>query len=59
MDRVVKTIVFLQNMEDYAAMNEVYAAAFEGTDFPARSAVEVARLPKGALLECEVIALAQ
>ena len=57
MDKVVKTTVFLQNMDDFAAMNEVYAKAFEGTPFPARSAVEVAKLPKGALLECEVIAI--
>lgn len=57
MANVVKTTVFLQNMDDFAAMNLVYARAFEGTEFPARSAVEVAALPKGALLECEVIAL--
>ncbi len=56
MEKVVKTTVFLQSMDDFAPMNEVYAKAFEGTDFPARSAVEVGRLPKGALLECEVIA---
>ena len=57
MANAVKTTVFLQNMDDFAAMNLVYAKAFEGTEFPARSAVEVAALPKGALLECEVIAL--
>ncbi|MBR6328719.1 MAG: RidA family protein [Lachnospiraceae bacterium] len=57
MANAVKTTVFLQNMDDFAAMNLVYARAFEGTEFPARSAVEVAALPKGALLECEVIAL--
>lgn len=56
MSKVVKTTVFLQNMDDFAAMNEVYAKAFEGTDFPARSAVEVAKLPKGVLLETEAIA---
>ena len=55
--KVVKTTVFLQNMDDFAAMNEVYAKAFEGTDFPARSAVEVSRLPKGVLLEVEAIAV--
>ena len=57
MAKVVKTTVFLQNMDDFAAMNEVYAKAFEGTDFPARSAVEVSRLPKGVLLEVEAIAV--
>lgn len=57
MSKVVKTTVFLQNMDDFAAMNEVYAKAFEGTEFPARSAVEVAKLPKGVLLEAETIAV--
>lgn len=57
MANVVKTTVFLQHMEDFAAMNEVYAKAFEGTDFPARSAVEVSKLPKGVLLEVEAIAV--
>lgn len=57
MAKVVKTTVFLQNMDDFAAMNAVYAAAFEGTDFPARSAVEVAKLPKGVLIEIEAIAV--
>ena len=54
---VLKTTVFLQNMDDFAAMNEVYATFFEGEP-PARSAVEVARLPKGALVEIEAIAFA-
>ena len=53
---VVKCTVFLQNMNDFAAMNEVYAQHF-GDSPPARSAVEVARLPKGALVEIEAIAL--
>ena len=44
-------------MDDFAAMNEVYATFFEGEP-PARSAVEVARLPKGALVEIEAIAFA-
>jgi len=57
MAKVVKTTVFLQNMDDFAAMNAIYASAFEGTDFPARSAVEVAKLPKGVLLEIEAIAV--
>lgn len=54
---VLKTMVFLKNMDDFAAMNEVYATFFEGEP-PARSAVEVARLPKGALVEIEAIAFA-
>lgn len=56
MDNVVKTTVFLADMGDFAAMNEVYAAQFEGT-FPARSAVAVKTLPKNALVEVEVIAV--
>jgi len=55
---VVKTTVFLQNMTDFAAMNEIYSAylAPEGVVPPARSTVEVARLPKDALVEIELIA---
>ncbi|MGA3210122.1 MAG: RidA family protein [Terriglobales bacterium] len=56
LDRVVKTTVFLKNMADFAAMNEVYARFFT-TDAPARSTVEVARLPKDVLVEIDVIAL--
>ena len=58
MANVVKTTVFLKNMSDFAAMNEVYARYFalEGVVPPARSTVEVARLPKDALVEIEVIA---
>jgi 2-iminobutanoate/2-iminopropanoate deaminase len=58
MEHVVKTTVFLKNMEDFTAMNEVYARylAPEGVAAPARSTVEVARLPKDALVEIEVIA---
>ena len=52
---VVKTTVFLKDMNDFAAMNGVYATFFPA-DPPARSAVEVARLPKDALVEIEVIA---
>lgn len=52
---VVKTTVFLDNMDDFATMNGVYAKFFS-EPYPARSAVEVARLPKGALVEIEVIA---
>ena len=52
---VVKTTVFLKNMSDFAAMNEVYARYFPLSP-PARSTVEVARLPKDALVEIELIA---
>ena len=55
LDRVVKTTVFLADMADFAAMNEVYASYF-ATPFPARSAVAVKTLPKGALVEIECIA---
>ena len=55
MDNVVKTTVFLQNMGDFAAMNAVYAEFFTEGQYPARSAVEVAALPKGALVESETI----
>ena len=55
MANIVKTTVFLQNMDDFAAMNGVYASFFEGA-FPARAAIEVAKLPKGALVEIEAIA---
>ncbi|WYJ88619.1 hypothetical protein A5888_000338 [Enterococcus sp. 9E7_DIV0242] len=54
-DQVVKTTCFLKNMEDFAAFNAVYANAFSA-HLPARSAVEVARLPKDVLIEIEVIA---
>ncbi|HEX3661348.1 MAG TPA: RidA family protein [Acidobacteriaceae bacterium] len=56
--RVIKTVVFLKDMGDFAAMNAVYAQylAPEGFVPPARSTVEVARLPKDALVEIEVIA---
>jgi len=58
MTQVVKTTVFLKNMSDFAAMNEVYAKylAPEGVVAPARSTVAVAELPKDALVEIEVIA---
>ncbi|AEP00461.1 RidA family protein [Weizmannia coagulans] len=55
-DTVVKTTVFIQNMDDFAKINDVYGSYF--TDHkPARSCVEVARLPKNAGVEIEVIAL--
>lgn len=58
MAQVVKTTVFLKDMNDFAAMNEVYARylAGEGVVAPARTTVEVARLPKDALVEIEAIA---
>ena len=55
MGAVVKTTVFLADMNDFAAMNEVYAQFFQ-EPFPARSAVQVARLPKDAKVEIEAIA---
>lgn len=54
-ESIIKTTVLLANISDFAAMNEVYAKQFEGT-FPARSAFAVKDLPKGALVEIEVIA---
>lgn len=56
LDRVVKTTVFLADMGDFAAMNEVYARHF-GDHPPARSTVGAAALPKGALVEIEAVAL--
>jgi len=55
--QVVKTTVFLKNMSDFAAMNEVYGRYFTEAP-PARSTVEVARLPKDVLVEIDVVALA-
>ena len=55
---VVKTTVFLQDIGDFKAMNEVYAEFFE-TDPPARSAVEVAALPLGGMVDIEAIAVVQ
>ncbi|MCB5131861.1 RidA family protein [Streptococcus mutans] len=54
-DHIVKTTCFLSNIDDFVPFNEVYATAFK-SDFPARSAVEVARLPKDVKIEIEVIA---
>jgi 2-iminobutanoate/2-iminopropanoate deaminase len=55
LEQLVKTTVFLQNLDDFAGMNEVYASHV-GTQPPARSTVEVAKLPSGALVEIEAIA---
>ena len=57
LDRVVKTTVYLKDMNDFSAMNEVYARYFPN-DPPARATVEVARLPKDARVEIDLIALA-
>lgn len=56
LNKVVRTTVFLKNMADFAAMNEVYGKYFVSAP-PARSTVEVARLPKDVLVEIDVIAL--
>ena len=53
-ENTIKTTVFIKNMEDFAKVNEIYAKYFT-TDFPARSGVEVARLPKDVLIEIEAI----
>ena len=55
MDKVFKTTVYIKNMDDFGKINEVYATFFNG-DFPSRSCVEVARLPKDVLVEMEAIA---
>lgn len=56
LSKVVKTTVFLKNMGDFAAMNEVYAKYFDAATAPARSTIEVARLPKDVLVEIEAVA---
>lgn len=58
MSDIIKTTVFIKNMDDFAKVNEVYATFFEG-EYPARSCVEVARLPKDVLIEIEAIAIAR
>lgn len=55
LSNVVKTVVYIKNMDDFALVNEVYTEYFEGS-LPARSCVEVARLPKDAIIEIEAIA---
>ena len=57
LDRVVKTTVFLTSLDDFAGMNEVYASAFKDP-YPARSTVEIGRLPQGMLIEIDCVALA-
>ena len=56
LNKVVKTTVFIKNMGDFAKINEVYSKYFTG-NFPARSCVEVARLPKDVLIEIEAVAV--
>lgn len=56
MEKIVKTTVYLSDMANFAKMNEVYKEFFSG-DFPARSAFQVARLPKDALVEIEAVAI--
>lgn len=56
LDKAVKVTIFLQNLEHFGAVNDVYAGFFSGT-YPARSCVQVARLPKDALVEIEAIAI--
>jgi 2-iminobutanoate/2-iminopropanoate deaminase len=58
MDRVVKTTVFLVDLNDFGAMNEIYGDYFRESP-PARSTVQVARLPRGAAVEIEAVALAE
>jgi 2-iminobutanoate/2-iminopropanoate deaminase len=58
LDKVVKTLVFLKDMNDFADMNEVYAQYFS-TNPPARSCVQAGKLPKDALVEIEVIAIVE
>ncbi len=55
MSKVIKTTVFIKDMNDFAAINAIYAQYF-AEPYPARSCVEVARLPKDVLVECELIA---
>ena len=56
LDKVVKTTVFLKNLDDFAAMNNVYGEFFPPDIAPARSTIEVARLPKDAVVEIEAVA---
>jgi 2-iminobutanoate/2-iminopropanoate deaminase len=55
LDKVFKTVAFLENLDNFALLNEVYSEYFTG-DFPARSAVQAARLPRNAVVEIEAMA---
>lgn len=57
MERIVKTTIYLTNLEDFPVVNDIYGSYFTGAP-PARATVEVSRLPKGALVEIDAIALA-
>ena len=57
LDKVVKATIFLTDMNNFTTVNEIYKSYFTENNYPARSAVEVAELPKGALVEIEVIAV--
>ena len=57
MDDVLKTTVFLSDINNFGKMNEVYAGFFSEGNYPARSAFQVAALPKNALVEIEVVAV--
>lgn len=57
LDLVVKTTCFLQDLNDFAAFNEIYASYFTGNQAPARSTVQVAKLPMGVLVEVEAVAV--
>jgi 2-iminobutanoate/2-iminopropanoate deaminase len=54
--RVIKALIFMKDMNDFAKVNEIYGSYFEGDMLPSRSAVEVSRLPKDVLIEIEMIA---
>ena len=56
LDKVVKATVFLKDLNDFAGMNEVYAKYFKSDTAPARSTIQVARIPKDSLVEIEVVA---
>ena len=57
LDRIVKTTCYLANMEDFAAMNKIYAEYFPDGTYPSRSAFQVGALPMGAMIEIEAIAM--
>lgn len=57
MDHVVKTTCFLQNLDDFATFNDIYARHFTGDNAPARSTIQVAKLPMGVLVEVEAVAV--
>jgi 2-iminobutanoate/2-iminopropanoate deaminase len=57
MDRIVKTTVFLSDMNNFDAMNTVYKSFFREGEYPARSAIQVARLPEDSLVEIEAVAV--